>query len=315
MRHAKKDAYARYGVSELIEHISNRRFVNRPSLGSYVDTEFDTYMELAGGKEDILHVNARLHYFERGTGRPVILLHGALQNLYTFRNNIGDLSAGRRVIAMDLPGHGFSDCPDITYSVDDMSIAVGAFMDALEIESADFVAFGQAAAYAAHFACYNKERAGSLILIHPGPMLSTALPGAKSIAGSFGGSIGKYTKFSFMQRALEDAYFDRTLLTAHIVEEYCANFADPEHRQAMRLAVVNFDDDETLSKLEMLDKPVLLISANDDTVSNREDVDAYKEVLQNGFSVDIRNCGYFPQEEKPDKVDKAIVEFLEKYEV
>ena len=297
----------------MIEHINNKRFANRPSLGSYADTEFDTYMELSGGKEDILHVNARLHYFERGEGRPVILLHGALQNLYTFRNNIGDLSADHRVIALDLPGHGFSDCLDLAYSIDDMSIAIGAFLDALQIQSADFVAFGQAAAYAAHFACYNKDRVGTLILIHPGALLSTSLYGAKGIAGSFGGSISKYMKIPFMQRALEDAYFDRTLLTEDVVEEYCANFASPEHRQAMRLCVINYDDEELLKRIEMLDKPVLLICAADDTVCNPDDIAAYEAVLQNGFRVEIRNCGYFPQEEKPDKVDSAILEFLDKY--
>ncbi|HTH98255.1 MAG TPA: alpha/beta hydrolase [Stellaceae bacterium] len=51
-----------------------------------------------------------LHYYDRGTGRPVVYLHGAgavAEEL--FIGPLGDMLARRhRVVAIDRPGHGFS---------------------------------------------------------------------------------------------------------------------------------------------------------------------------------------------------------------
>jgi pimeloyl-ACP methyl ester carboxylesterase len=48
----------------------------------------------------------RLYYEDRGSGRPLILLHGGLGAIEMFGPNLPALAAGRRVIAVDLQGHG-----------------------------------------------------------------------------------------------------------------------------------------------------------------------------------------------------------------
>ena len=55
----------------------------------------------------------RLHYFEKGEGSPVILLHGNVVTAEDFRTSgVLDLLARRhRVIAFDRPGFGYSDRP------------------------------------------------------------------------------------------------------------------------------------------------------------------------------------------------------------
>jgi len=54
----------------------------------------------------------RLRYFEKGSGRPVILIHGLRGSSYDFAVSIiGRLARHCRVIAFDRPGHGYSDAP------------------------------------------------------------------------------------------------------------------------------------------------------------------------------------------------------------
>jgi pimeloyl-ACP methyl ester carboxylesterase len=54
----------------------------------------------------------RLHYADRGAGPAVVLVHGASTSLLDFQASIADhLSEGHRVIAVDRPGHGYSDRP------------------------------------------------------------------------------------------------------------------------------------------------------------------------------------------------------------
>lgn len=54
----------------------------------------------------------RLHYVEQGTGRPLILLHGANTTLRDFQASILPLLArDHRVVAFDRPGSGYSERP------------------------------------------------------------------------------------------------------------------------------------------------------------------------------------------------------------
>jgi len=60
-----------------------------------------------------IHSNdCKLHYVDRGTGIPLVLIHGASSNLRDFEVSIaGPLSRSYRVIAFDRPGYGYSSRP------------------------------------------------------------------------------------------------------------------------------------------------------------------------------------------------------------
>ena len=54
----------------------------------------------------------RLHYVEAGSGRPILLLHGANGSLSDFAETVMPALARRwRVVAVDRPGHGWSERP------------------------------------------------------------------------------------------------------------------------------------------------------------------------------------------------------------
>jgi pimeloyl-ACP methyl ester carboxylesterase len=65
-----------------------------PPAGSFVDVD-----------------GVRLHYVDRGTGSVVVMLHGWGGNLRHFHRLIGSLSTTCRVVAVDLPGYGYSSLP------------------------------------------------------------------------------------------------------------------------------------------------------------------------------------------------------------
>lgn len=54
--------------------------------------------------------DGRLHFLEKGTGPAVVLIHGASGSLRDYALSIfDDLSQDHRVVAIDRPGHGYSD--------------------------------------------------------------------------------------------------------------------------------------------------------------------------------------------------------------
>jgi len=57
----------------------------------------------------------RIHYVNYGEGdEALVLIHGWTQNIDAWRDNVADLASRYRVIAIDLPGHGKSDKPQVT---------------------------------------------------------------------------------------------------------------------------------------------------------------------------------------------------------
>jgi pimeloyl-ACP methyl ester carboxylesterase len=75
-------------------------------------------MELPGESRYVTVNGIKAHYLVAGDGRPLLLLHGLGASVATWRDNIGPLSQSFRVYALDLPGHGDSDKPDIDYDAD-----------------------------------------------------------------------------------------------------------------------------------------------------------------------------------------------------
>ena len=296
----------------MLKHIGKNEFQNRETLGQYADIAFDTYVEMGGGKESVETVNGRVHYFEKGEGEAVLLLHGLCQSLYTFRNNIGDLAEHYRVLAVDLPGQGYSDCLDMTYSIAEYALAMKAFADALGIEKLSIVGFGQACAYGLEFAEYNKDMVDKIVMINPGAFAATDYPGAKGIASGLGGTVNKFAKEAFVRKCLEKAYFDKTLITDTIVEEYTRPMEDGDVRFATKQAAAAYDDRDTLARLSAMTKKMLLIRSKYDRVSSEADIKAYQESVRNGYVYEMRNCGYLLHEEKPAGANQAILEFLAK---
>jgi len=71
----------------------------------------------------------KIHYKSWGKGKDaLVLVHCWTCNLELWRDHIPELSKRARVVALDLPGHGLSDKPQTTYSMDFFADAINAVM-------------------------------------------------------------------------------------------------------------------------------------------------------------------------------------------
>jgi alpha-beta hydrolase superfamily lysophospholipase len=122
--------------------MNKEHFLNREHSGEYTEVEFDTYITNKG-KEEVLDIVTNIHYYEAGEGEPLILVHGIGQNSYTWRNIFYQLAKDFHVYAIDLPGHGFSGKPEISYTVEEFALAIEAFMNVKKIVSASFCALAR----------------------------------------------------------------------------------------------------------------------------------------------------------------------------
>jgi pimeloyl-ACP methyl ester carboxylesterase len=70
-------------------------------------------------------------------GPPVVLLHGIASRIEEYEDLIEPLHPGRRIIAMDLPGNGYSDQPARPYTLAFLEDAVLGLLDRLDLKEAD----------------------------------------------------------------------------------------------------------------------------------------------------------------------------------
>lgn len=80
-----------------------------------------------------------MHVVEAGAGTPVVLLHGAPQHWYEWRDVLTDLAADHRAIAPDLRGCGWTSVTDGGYDIDSQVADVLGLLDALDLERAHLV--------------------------------------------------------------------------------------------------------------------------------------------------------------------------------
>ena len=107
----------------------------------------------------------RLHYLEAGRGSPVVLLHGLGADSRVWRQVLPDLAANYHVYALDLPGFGQSEKPEIAYRVGTLADSASAFIDAAKINAPVVVGHSLGGWAAALLAMRHPDRLGKLVLV------------------------------------------------------------------------------------------------------------------------------------------------------
>ena len=107
----------------------------------------------------------RLYYETRGSGRPLVLLHGGLMTIdLNFGPLLEPLAAMRRVIAVELQGHGHTADTGRPMTIEVLAGDVVALLDELGIEQADLFGFSLGGLVTYAVAVGAPARVGKMII-------------------------------------------------------------------------------------------------------------------------------------------------------
>jgi pimeloyl-ACP methyl ester carboxylesterase len=109
-----------------------------------------------------------LYYEEHGAGEPLILLHGGFGAGEMFAPMLPALSAGRRVITVDLQGHGRTGDIDRPLRPEAMGDDIAALIEHLGLERADVMGYSLGGLVAMRAAIQHPERVRRLVLVSVG---------------------------------------------------------------------------------------------------------------------------------------------------
>ena len=108
----------------------------------------------------------KMYYEVHGSGDPVVLLHGSFM---TITNNwtqwIGKLSKTRKVIAIEMQGHGRTADIDREFSYEHLADDVAALLDYLKIPSADLIGYSMGGGVAMQCAIRHPEKVRKVVVI------------------------------------------------------------------------------------------------------------------------------------------------------
>jgi pimeloyl-ACP methyl ester carboxylesterase len=108
----------------------------------------------------------KMYYEVHGSGEPVVLLHGAFM---TITNNwdgwIGELSKTRKVIAVEMQGHGRTADIKRDFSYENLADDVAALLDHLKIPSADLIGYSMGGGVAMQCAIRHPEKVRKVVSI------------------------------------------------------------------------------------------------------------------------------------------------------
>ncbi|MDC8103563.1 alpha/beta fold hydrolase [Chryseobacterium sp. PTM-20240506] len=211
----------------------------------------------------------KVYYEIYGEGRPVVLLHGAFMTIdMNWGQLIPELSKTRKVIAIELQGHGHTPYSDRKLSHATLAKDVEKVMDYLKVESADVVGYSFGGAIAYEFAIQSPKRLKNLVIISATYKSAGWLP---EINNAFKGMKPDVFNGSPMQTAYDAVAPDKTKWTKFL-------------EQMMASASESYNmGDENIAKITA---PVLIIAGDNDGLDKIELVKTYK-LLGGGIAGDF----------------------------
>ena len=253
-----------------------------------------------------------LHFFDRGSGPVLLLVHGFGAWTFSFRHQIDSLSRHFRVLAVDLPGFGLSDRP----SDEDLSYTAHAerlreFLDRMGVERAAVLGHSIGGAIAMRLAAAHPERVDRLIVVAGAPpdrqfsvlryhLMRPMLPIPLAVLAG-----GDW----WIRRMLKRIVYDPAFVTPEVVEGY----SRPRRLRGSTSSLLKlFGDigrDRPLPPSAVPTRTLLLWGEADPVVPLREAHRMHAQMPDARLEV-VPRAGHMVLEEQPEACDDAILRFL-----
>ncbi|WP_253906536.1 alpha/beta fold hydrolase [Chitinophaga sp. SYP-B3965] len=205
-------------------------------------------------------VNGTEVYYEvYGDGMPIVLLHGAYMTIdKNWGQFIPELSKTRKVIAIELQGHGHTPFSERKLSRTTLASDVEGVMDYLKIDSADVAGYSFGGSVAYQFAIQSPKRLRKLVIISAAYKSSGWMP---EVNNAFKNLKPELFANSPMQAAYDAVAPDKTKWTK-FVEQMIVSAGEP------------YDlGDANIAKIT---SPVLLIAGDNDGLDKIELVKTFQ---------------------------------------
>ena len=247
---------------------------------------------------------------------PILLLHGTSASLHTWDGWVGEISAERRVIRVDLPGFGLTGpFPHDDYSIERYVDFVIALLEALAVPRAIIAGSSFGGQIAWEVAATAPERVAALVLVDATgyPFTPESIPLGFQFGRVPGGRwlIGKLLPRSVIKSSLRNLYGDPALVSDALVDRYYELALREGNRRALGLRFEHFMPGETrAARIPALAQPTLILWGGKDRLIPLESGQRFAREIAGSRLVLFEHLGHVPHEESPQETAAVLREFL-----
>jgi pimeloyl-ACP methyl ester carboxylesterase len=244
-------------------------------------------------------------------GNPILLIHGLGGSIESWIKNIYTISKNFRVIAVDLPGFGFSDKPKINYTIAFYKSFIVDFIKRLKIGSpVSIVGSSLGGHIAAEVAINHPELVFKLILISPAGALPFSFKGTPALRNYM--NVLKARSIQEIKKALSS--IDDNPCDEDSVKAFYEKLSTAGAKKAFMSAYKGSAEASRLCRrLKRIKVAVLLIWGKDDRIIPVKFINPFLSV-KNCRIILLENCGHRPNIDKPLLFNNIVTDFIQEKE-
>jgi len=242
-------------------------------------------------------LSAAPHYTSLGHGEPaLVFVHGWTCDSSFWKAQMDEFSKRRRVIALDLPGHGQTPSPTSGFQPRTFVEAVDEVIRSAKLKKVILVGHSMGGAVIRQYARLHPDRVAGLVFIDA-PFEFKDTPEIHALASSFGGAEGPANRKQFIERMFLPS------TPPALREEILTAMLKPSEMVAV--GAFAWLVDELTSPQKPLEWPALVLIRQDGRKPP-------EELAPKATVVEVQGAGHFVMNEQPQATNRMISDFIAK---
>ncbi len=258
-----------------------------------------------------------VHYIMDGRmddSLPIVFIHGTSASLHTWDTLSSLLKTNKKIIRLDLPAFGLTGPNRLNqYSFNFYNQFLDEFLLKLNVTKCIVAGNSLGGSIAWNYAIASPNKVKQLILLD-----ASGYP-KKDEKGSLGFKLAgipvlnqalkHISPISLIRKSLEDAFYNKSLVTEQMVHQYHDMLLREGNRAAV-LELFQHPMKADATKIKMITQPTLIIWGKEDQLISYKNAALFKQDIRNSQMLVLDKVGHIPMEEAPKQVAAAILEFI-----
>jgi pimeloyl-ACP methyl ester carboxylesterase len=272
----------------------------------------------------------RVFCVEEGDGPLVLLVHGFPEFWWSWRHQLPAIAAaGFRAVAIDLPGYGRSDKPDVVYDEEFLNTCLAGVITGLGHEQAVLAGHDWGGLLVWPFARRFPERTAGIIGVNTPDLPRMPMPMVQMMRQALdppnyivqfqdrgpaefilGANVQVWLEAMFLGPVTRRTECFPPEVIARFVEQFAPIGAVTPPIEYYRNIDRNWELATPFADAKV-EAPCLMIMAEHDPVLTPALAEGMEDRVPNLTKVLIHDCGHWTQQEQPEATNTAIVDYLQ----
>lgn len=234
---------------------------------------------------------------EKGSGDPVIMLHGMFGDVSNWDGVVRDVSKSFRAIVLNLP---YLELEPRLCSVGVMTEFLASFIESNNLDNVTLIGNSLGGHVALDYVINYKDPVKNLVLTGSSGLFERG----------YADDVQIHPTKEYLSRKIGEVFYDKSFVSDKMIDDAHATLKS----RLLKLKIVRISKSakryNLSAQLPLITCDTLLIWGKNDVITPPEVANIFNTSIRNSKLVFINGCGHAPMMEKPEEFNKHLMEFL-----